>query len=101
MVRELGARLGGVWKSLCRLNHHGGILFDDHDVAVQGAGSSAGVAKGSDQVVSAQARSAVKEGASLRIAGVKKHFPAPDNPHVLTQALEGVTLNVAPGELVS
>jgi ABC-type nitrate/sulfonate/bicarbonate transport system ATPase subunit len=52
-------------------------------------------------VVTAPARNFVSEGASLRIARVKKDFPAPDNPDIHTQALDGVTLAVEAGELVS
>jgi len=41
------------------------------------------------------------EGAALRISGVRKEFPTVDNPNVQTQALNGVSLSVAAGELVS
>jgi len=41
------------------------------------------------------------EGASLSILGVSKAFPAPDHPHVRTQALDAVSLSVPAGELVS
>ena len=41
------------------------------------------------------------EGAPLRILGVSKDFAAPDNPEIRTQALDGVSLSVAAGELVS
>ena len=50
------------------------------------------------------ALSAIKpstEGSSLRIVGVSKRFPAPDNPAVRTQALDSVSLTVAPGEFTS
>ena len=40
------------------------------------------------------------EGASLRILGVTKHFPAADNPEVPIPALDNISLSVAPGELV-
>jgi ABC-type nitrate/sulfonate/bicarbonate transport system ATPase subunit/flavin-dependent dehydrogenase len=46
-------------------------------------------------------RSAFNEGASLRITEVTKAFPAPDNPEIRVPALHGVTLSLAPGELVS
>jgi ABC-type nitrate/sulfonate/bicarbonate transport system ATPase subunit len=41
------------------------------------------------------------EGAALRIVEVQKDFPAPNQPGVLTQALGGVSMVVAAGELVS
>src|SRR5262252_2910036 len=41
------------------------------------------------------------EGAALRILEVRKEFAAPDNPAVRTTALDGVSLALAPGELVS
>jgi ABC-type nitrate/sulfonate/bicarbonate transport system ATPase subunit len=44
------------------------------------------------------------EGSSLRIADVRKDFPGPDpagNSGLITTALEGVSLSVAAGELVS
>jgi ABC-type nitrate/sulfonate/bicarbonate transport system ATPase subunit len=46
-------------------------------------------------------QNAATEGASLRIVSVTKDFPAPGNPEVRTIALDGVTLSVAAGELVS
>ena len=41
------------------------------------------------------------EGSSLRVLGVVKEFPSPDNANVRTLALAGVTVSVAAGELVS
>ena len=41
------------------------------------------------------------EGSALRVAGVAKHFPSPDNPHIRTQALDHATLSVPAGELIS
>ena len=41
------------------------------------------------------------EGSTLRIREVRKDFPAPDDPEVRTLALDGATLEVAAGELVS
>jgi ABC-type nitrate/sulfonate/bicarbonate transport system ATPase subunit len=41
------------------------------------------------------------EGSSLRITGVSKDFPNLDNPDVRTQALDGVSLSIEAGELVS
>jgi len=41
------------------------------------------------------------EGASLRILDVTKDFPAPDDPGVRNRALDGASLSLAPGELVS
>ena len=43
----------------------------------------------------------VNEGASLRILNVRKDFPAPDDPAVRNLALDGVSLSLAAGELVS
>ena len=41
------------------------------------------------------------EGSALRVSGVSKSFPAPDNPDVHALALDGVTLAVGAGELIS
>jgi ABC-type nitrate/sulfonate/bicarbonate transport system ATPase subunit len=41
------------------------------------------------------------EGSSLRILNVHKDFPASDNANVRTHALNGATLSVAAGELIS
>jgi len=41
------------------------------------------------------------EGSSLRVAEVSKHFPTPDNSTGSTHALDGVSLSIAAGELVS
>src|SRR6478672_8168120 len=41
------------------------------------------------------------EGATLRIVSVTKDFPTAADPNVRTQALAGVSLSVAAGELVS
>jgi len=41
------------------------------------------------------------EGSSLRILGVSKDFPAPDNPQARVLALNAVSLSLAAGELVS
>jgi ABC-type nitrate/sulfonate/bicarbonate transport system ATPase subunit len=57
------------------------------------------MAKGGNQVVGP--RDKASEGASLRIVEVRKDFPAPDSPEVRTQALDGVSLSVGPGQLVS
>jgi ABC-type nitrate/sulfonate/bicarbonate transport system ATPase subunit len=40
------------------------------------------------------------EGSPLRIVGITKGFPAPDNPALHKLALDGTTLSVAAGELV-
>lgn len=45
--------------------------------------------------------SATAEGSSLRVIGVHKEFPAPDNNSVRTHALHDVSLDVAAGELIS
>jgi ABC-type nitrate/sulfonate/bicarbonate transport system ATPase subunit len=52
-------------------------------------------------VVTASVSAAATEGSSLRIISVHKDFPAPDNVTASTQALEGATLSVAAGELIS
>lgn len=49
----------------------------------------------------ASAAAHLTEGSSLRIRGVGKHFPTPDDPAGRMTALESVTLDIAPGELVS
>lgn len=41
------------------------------------------------------------EGSSLRVSGVSKSFPAPDNAGARTLALDGVSLSLAAGELIS
>ena len=43
----------------------------------------------------------VAEGSSLRITDVTKDFPNLDNPTARTQALDGITLSIDAGELVS
>ena len=57
------------------------------------------MAKGGDQVVAAP--HALSEGSPLRIRDVTKDFPAADNPDVRIPALDGVSLDIAAGELVS
>ncbi len=52
-------------------------------------------------MVTAATHDGASEGAPLCILGVKKDFPAPDNLEGRTQALDGVSLSVAAGELVS
>jgi ABC-type nitrate/sulfonate/bicarbonate transport system ATPase subunit len=49
----------------------------------------------------AQAAAALNEGSSLRVVEVTKDFPSPDGDGVRAQALDGVSLSLAPGELVS
>ena len=43
----------------------------------------------------------MNEGASVRIANVRKDFPAPDDPLGRTLALDKISLSLSPGELVS
>src|SRR4249920_3529370 len=52
-------------------------------------------------MVATVATSVGSEGASLRVVAVSKDFPMPHNTTARTQALESVSLSVAPGELVS
>src|SRR5439155_7523312 len=91
LVRELGARLGGVRKSLRGARHHGGIFFHDHDFAFQTAGSRPGVAKGNDPMVAS----------SLQLRDVGKSFPAPDQPLTYRTVLETISISLEAGELVS
>src|SRR6185503_7423463 len=97
LVRELGTRLGRVWKSLCRSRDYGRVLLDDHDGPFQGARPGARLAKRDHQVVAAHA---LNEGSSLRVVEVSKYFAAPDDSAPRTHALNGVSLSVAAGELV-
>ena len=48
-----------------------------------------------------ESHAASTEGSPLRILGVRKSFPAPNNPTAQTLALDAITLSVAAGELVS
>src|SRR5438105_9602005 len=93
--------MGGVREGLRGAGDHGGVFLDDHDAAVQSAGSGAGLAKGDHQVVGMGATDPTTEGGSLRVLNVAKDFPAPDDTTVRTEALGGVSLSVAAGELVS
>lgn len=43
----------------------------------------------------------VNEGASLRVIGITKDFPAPDHPEIRVLALQNVSLTLSAGELVS
>jgi ABC-type nitrate/sulfonate/bicarbonate transport system ATPase subunit len=52
-------------------------------------------------VVTAPALSVAAEGSSLRIVEVSKHFPTPDDSSGTTHALDGVSLSIDAGELVS
>ncbi len=45
--------------------------------------------------------SATVEGSSLRVRGVSRRFTSPTDPNAQTQALDNVSLDVAPGELIS
>src|SRR2546422_4276548 len=89
--------MGRVRKSFRRSCHHGRVFFHDHDCAIQGAGSRAGLAKRSNQVVAA----AEAEASSLRLREVSKSFPAPDDALARHPALQSVSLSLAAGELVS
>ncbi len=52
-------------------------------------------------MVTTAANNLAPEGASLRIVGVSKDFPAPGSPEVRTRALDAVSLSVTAGELIS
>jgi ABC-type nitrate/sulfonate/bicarbonate transport system ATPase subunit len=52
-------------------------------------------------MVTAPANIPVAEGRPLEVREAGKSFPAPDHPEQRTQALDGITLSVAAGELVS
>src|SRR6266850_1626363 len=101
MVYRLGASVGRIRQSLCRSGHHGRLLFFDHDAAFQGTRSRPHLAERGDQMVAPEAQNPSSEGASLRIVGVSKDFPAPNNPQARVPALDDVSLSLSPGELVS
>jgi len=52
-------------------------------------------------VVAAAADEVAAEGSSLQVRDVSKSFPAPDDPEVHTLALDGVSLSIGAGELIS
>src|SRR5262245_27350263 len=52
-------------------------------------------------MVTAFATNAPKEGSSLRVCEVSKHFPALDNSAENTDVLDNVSRSIAAGELVS
>lgn len=47
------------------------------------------------------ATNVITEGSALRVHDVRKSFPAPDNREGITVALDGVSLSVSAGELIS
>ena len=73
---SLGARLGGIWQGLRRAGHHGRVLLDDHDGALQSARPRAGLAKGSHQMVTAPA-TCDAEGVLAAASRCDKSFPRP------------------------
>src|SRR4029077_13804625 len=95
--RELGARLGRVWKGFCRAGHYGGIFLHHHDFALQTARSTPGLAEGNDQVVTKNSAAA----ATLRVHEVRKSFAVPDAPCTRRLVLGDVSFSIAAGELVS
>src|SRR2546423_785890 len=101
LVCELGAGLGRIRKSLCGTDHYGGVFLHDYDAAVHAARPGAGLAEGDYQMVSAPPKDIAAEGASLRVSDVRKDFPTPGDPNVRTVALDGISLSVEAGELVS
>src|SRR5256885_9664190 len=52
-------------------------------------------------MVTAPPKDIAAEGASLRVRDVRKDFPTPGDPNVRTVALDGISLSVEAGELVS
>ena len=88
-----GAAAKGVvaGEDLERLRMGGGLLLHHHDVAIQTARSCACLAEGDDQVVTS----------SLRLREVTKSFPAPDEPLRQRLVLNGISISLTPGELVS
>jgi sulfonate transport system ATP-binding protein len=76
---------------------HGGFLFHHHDLALQSARPGVGLAKRDDQVVAI----AATEASSLCVREIRKSFPAPDDPLARRLALDGVSLSLAAGELIS
>src|SRR5205085_12255538 len=59
------------------------------------------LAKRGDQMVAVLQADIVAEASSLSISDVSKNFPAPDNPDVQVLALNGVSLSIPAGELIS
>ena len=68
-----------------------------HDLAVQTARSSSGLAEGSNQVVTTNIAAA----SALRVQQVSKSFEVPDAPGTSRLALDGISFSIAAGELVS
>src|SRR5205085_11440985 len=97
LVRELGARMGGIRKSFRCAHHHGRVLFDHYDRALQSARPRIGLAKRDDQMVTV----AATEASSLRVREVRKSFPTPENPFMCRLALDAISVSLAAGELVS
>src|SRR5215472_8595367 len=100
MVSELGSGLGGVWESVWRSGYHGRVFLKHYDSTLQGTRSRVSLAKGSYQMVAVSEPVAI-EGSSLRVRGASKYFPAVDGAAVGALALDGVSLFVSAGELVS
>jgi sulfonate transport system ATP-binding protein len=101
LVPKLGSGLGGVWKSVCRVNHHGSLLLDHHDGSVYCPRPRTGLAKRGHQVVAIPVGGVVSEGSSLRVQEVTKEFPPNDRTTVRTLALDRITFSVGAAELVS
>src|ERR1700676_4994933 len=101
LVRKLGPGLGRIWKSVCRVNHHGSLLLDHHDGSIHGPRPGIGLAKRGHQMVGTPAGGVVREGSSLGGQEVCKEFPANDRTTVQTMALDRITFGVKAAELVS
>src|SRR4029450_5418899 len=89
--------VGGVRQSFRRARHYGGFFFPPYYHPLQSARPRAGLAKRRDQMVTV----AGTEASSLRLREVSKSFPVPDNVLARRLVLDGITLALAAGELVS
>ena len=102
MVSEVAAGLRRIREGLRGPVPHGGVLLGADDLAVRRPRPGARLAEGRDPMVTAMAQNpeaTAAEGASVAILGVSKSFAGPDGRVV--PVLDGFTLSIAPGELVS
>src|SRR4029450_607683 len=89
--------MGGVRQSFRSARHYGGFFLHHYDHPLQSGRPRARLAKRRDQMVTV----AGSEASSLRRRGVSKSFPLPDNALARRLVLDGITLSLAAGELVS